>query len=585
MTTSATPSLWQLLLAPIQPRRRRLYATLLTGIAAQSGTFACIAIGGWLCSRALADEASGGLLTGIVALVIAILFTTVARWGQAWLSHDLAFALIETMQTDIYDGLSRATPGVASHHSLGDIAATATRDADKMEQFYAHLLVDYVSALCIPIGGLIVLGCLFPVMALVLLPFILLLLLIPQLMRRYAARQGEAIAQEKGNLDSQLVEIIRGWRDVQLFGAQRQFRHNLSQLATRLDSLQYRYAGRSGVERTLIDAVVVLALLAMILVSAMIGDASALSASNLPFILAVCIGSLLPLMDVSLGTSQWGALKASAARIFELQRLPSAIVNDGHAALPGCSPIEFSQVSFRYPQQDENSQDVLRDLSFTVQQGDRIAITGSSGSGKTTLSHLLMRFHDPIRGGIKLGGTDLREVDIVTLRQQVAWVPQDCWLFNDTVANNIRLGAEDASLDAVEKAARLAQADEFIRSLPDGYDTLCQKGGENLSGGQRQRIALARAFLKDAPIIVLDEASASLDNANEQLIFDALDALPREKTIITIAHRLSALMRAEHILVLDQGRIVESGDHTALLARKGVYARLVSELQAPGQTA
>lgn len=575
MNSPATPSLWKLLLAPVTPHRSHLVATLLTGLAAQGGTLASLALGGWLCAQALSSPDPNQLVITIAVLAVVIILTALARWAQAWFSHDLAFALIETLQMDIYDGLVRGTPGLTHQQRLGDVAATATSDAALMERFYAHMLVDYLTALLIPFAALLLLGLLHPWLALALLPFIVMLLLVPSLLNAAASRQGAAVTAQKSQLNSLLVEMILGWRDVQLFGAQQRFKQQLQQRSAQLGKAQYRYGARSGLEQAMLDALAALAVLAQVIVSLWLFTEHSLAPKYLPFILTVCIGALLPLMEVSQTSSLWGALRASASRIFQLQQLPATVIDSGNNAIPASGSIEFNEVSFRYPQQQR---DTLHELTFRLQPGERVAIAGSSGSGKTTLAHLLLRFYDPDGGRISVGGIDLRDLDLATLRQHIAWVPQHSWLFNDTVANNIRLGDPCASQQAVERAAQLAQAEEFILALPQGYDTLCSRGGEGLSGGQRQRIALARALLSKAPIILLDEASSSLDSENERLIFDMLDALPTDRTLITIAHRLSVLQRAERILVLDQGKIVEHGSHAKLLEKQGHYAALIASL-------
>lgn len=575
MKPSETPSLWKLLLAPVKPQRLRLFATFLTGLAAQGGTLACLAMGGWLCAQAFSSTDIHQLTISIVVLVVVIIFTALARWAQAWFSHDLAFSLIETLQMGIYDGLERGTPGLTHQQQLGDVAATATSDAGLMERFYAHMLIDYITALVIPFAALLLLGLLHYWLALTLLPFIMMLLIIPGLLSTVASRQGEAIMAEKSQLNSLLVEIIQGWRDVQLFGAQQQFRQQLQQRSTRLNQAQYRYGARSGLEQAILDTLSALAILAQVAIGLWLIAENALKPQLLPYILAVCTGALLPLMDISHASTLWGALRTSASRIFQLQQLPVTVINVGDDVRPASAKIVFHQVNFRYPQQQH---DALHDLSFILHPGERVAIAGHSGSGKTTIAHLLLRFYDPDSGRISLGDIDLRDLNLATLRQYIAWVPQESWLFNDSVANNIRLGDPSASQQDVEQAARQAQAEEFILALPQGYDTVCSKGGEGLSGGQRQRIALARALLSKAPIILLDEASSSLDGENEQLIFNALDTLPANRCIITIAHRLSVLQRAERILVLDQGKIVESGSHSCLLAKQGHYAALIAAL-------
>jgi subfamily B ATP-binding cassette protein MsbA len=235
--------------------------------------------------------------------------------------------------------------------------------------------------------------------------------------------------------------------------------------------------------------------------------------------------------------------------------------------------IEFQNLDFNYGEKP-----VLHNINLTVKAGQLVALVGASGSGKTTLTNLLLRFYDPVRGAIKIGGVDLREVSTRDLRNQIAVVAQENILFNDTIRRNIelgRLGAKDAEIIA---AAKHAYAYDFIAQKPEGFDAVIGEKGVSLSGGQRQRLAIARAVLKNAPILVLDEALSALDSESERIVQNALDELMKGRTTICIAHRLSTIFHADVIVVLDQGRIVEMGRHDELIKRGGIYQKLY-ELQ------
>jgi subfamily B ATP-binding cassette protein MsbA len=217
---------------------------------------------------------------------------------------------------------------------------------------------------------------------------------------------------------------------------------------------------------------------------------------------------------------------------------------------------------------------VLSDLTFNIRPGEVVALVGPSGSGKTTLINLIHRFYDPVAGVVTIDGHDLKSVTMQSLYQQIALVPQEMHLFGGTIRDNIRYGRVAASDEGIVAAARAANAHDFIIAFPDGYDTLVGEKGVNLSGGQRQRIAIARAVLKDPRILILDEATSSLDTESESLVQDALDRLMKGRTTFVIAHRLSTIQKADRILVLDKGRLVEEGTHTALLDKKGLYYHL-----------
>lgn len=266
---------------------------------------------------------------------------------------------------------------------------------------------------------------------------------------------------------------------------------------------------------------------------------------------------------------------AAAERIFELLDVHTEVVDLPNAPplRPLSESIEFRDVTFGY--EDGHGRNALRGVSFSVRAGQVIAIVGKSGAGKTTLVNLLPRFYDPTSGGIFIDGVDTRQVGLRSLRAQIGIVTQETVLFDDTIANNIAYGLPEAAPEAIEAAARAAHAHDFIAALPEGYRTKIGERGQRLSGGQRQRLAIARALLKNSPILILDEATSALDSESERLVQDALSTLMLNRTSFVIAHRLSTVQRADAIIVLERGRVVEMGRHDELLSRpNGAYARL-----------
>jgi subfamily B ATP-binding cassette protein MsbA len=268
------------------------------------------------------------------------------------------------------------------------------------------------------------------------------------------------------------------------------------------------------------------------------------------------------------------ALGASQ-KVFEYLDQPSTVVSGERELRRFTQEIAIEHLTFRYPTSEGP---VLTDVSITVKAGEVVALVGPSGAGKSTLAALLPRFYDPEAGAIRIDGVDVRELTLASLRKQIGIVAQDTFLFNDTVANNLRYGRPEASEEEVREAARNALALDFIEQLPQGFATVIGERGTRLSGGQRQRISIARALLKNAPVLVLDEATSHLDTESEVLVQRALGNLMQGRTVIVIAHRLSTIRRADRIFVLEKGRVVETGRHEELVGAGGMYQRL-HELQ------
>jgi subfamily B ATP-binding cassette protein MsbA len=263
---------------------------------------------------------------------------------------------------------------------------------------------------------------------------------------------------------------------------------------------------------------------------------------------------------------------AAAERVFRLMdTTPEVADRPGARSLEGPpQSVTFEQVTFEY----QSDLPVLHGIDLEVRRGEVVALVGSSGAGKSTTIDLLARFYDPTGGRILIDGTDLRDVTVASWRSQLGIVTQETILFHDTIRGNIAYGAADASMEAVEAAARAANAHEFIARLPAGYDTVIGDRGTRLSGGERQRLAIARALLRNPPVLLLDEATSSLDTESERLVQDALERLMRERTVLVIAHRLSTVQHANRIVVFDQGRIVATGPHDELITQNGLYRRL-----------
>lgn len=392
----------------------------------------------------------------------------------------------------------------------------------------------------------------------------------------------------KGMISSQTqiiqaaTEAIKGYREIRIFGTQQTMREKFRGAS----DLYRKQSRKMDLTRTISSPLVqmmvsvALAFLVWLALNPVTGGSMS-SGDFIAFLLAVSM-LVKPIKDLTEVNSSLQKGIGSAEVLFAYLDLAPEVDEGTDASAPNRTDIRFDRVSFRY--KDEGSL-VLDDVSFDVQQGQMVALVGRSGEGKSTIAKLLPRFYDVTSGAILMDGRDIRSMPLKTLRSQISFVSQDNFLMSGTIRENICFGLKDVSDQALNEAVRLAHVTEFVNKLPLGLDALVGDNGSLLSGGQRQRIAIARAFLKDAPIIVLDEATSALDPDSEAYIKDALERLSANRTTLIITHRLNTIRGVDKIIVLSRGKLVEQGSHQELMALQGVYANLAAEDRVPSPAA
>jgi ATP-binding cassette subfamily C protein CydCD len=380
-------------------------------------------------------------------------------------------------------------------------------------------------------------------------------------------------------LSAYTTETIQGLAELVVFGATGRRRQGFVQAVGEYQTLRLSLLKDLSFQASALDAATGLGSLAVAALGAVLVTHGMLATTMLPLVVLISVAAFLPVSEIAQVGRQLADTIASTRRLHVVHAEPEAIVGGRQQPLApgGGSALRFDHVGFSYP---GRAAAALSDVTFDVPAGATVALVGPSGAGKTTVANLLLRFWDPDGGTIRLDGADLRELTLDGLRGRIALVAQDTYLFNDTLEANVRLARPDATAAQVQQALSRAALAGFIAALPEGLATRVGERGVQLSGGQRQRIAIARAFLKDAPLLILDEATSHLDTISEQAVRAALDELMTDRTTIVVAHRLSTIRAADLILVLQAGRVIESGTHAALLARNGLYARLIEHQMA-----
>ncbi|GAB2897447.1 ABC transporter ATP-binding protein/permease [Paralcaligenes ginsengisoli] len=559
------------LLDIIRPWRRDFAITVVCGI----GRVAAF-IGVSVLSAAIIVQLKNGMPYGalLAALFAAAVAAALLHWIESWLAHAIAYRLLAELRIALYDKLEALAPSYLLRRRSGDLVGLATQDVETVEYFFAHTVAPAFVAVLVPTVVLLILGVVGWPLLLALLPFLAWAAASPILSRARIDAMGSQARQALGLLSANLAETIQGLPDLLAFSATDRRRERFLLMVGDYQKVRLALLADLSRQGALLEIATGLGGLSVAAVGAWWVTQGQLAAGVLPLLILLSSAAFLPVSEIAQVSRQLADTLASTRRLRAVHDEPLAIVG-GAKAPPvqvGGLPLSFERVSFTYPGRHDPA---LDKVSLDLAAGATLAVVGPSGAGKSTLASLLLRFWDPASGALRIDGVDLRELTLEALYARIALVAQDTWLLNGTLEDNIRLARPDASGTDVALAVERAVLADFVAALPEGLATRVGERGVALSGGQRQRIAIARAFLRDAPILILDEATSHLDAISETQVHEALTRLMRHRTTLIIAHRLSTIRQADAIAVVDRGRIVECGTHAQLLARNGAYAHLV----------
>jgi ATP-binding cassette subfamily B protein len=516
-------------------------------------------------------EALGAIMLLVTAIYAA---SSVFAWAQAYIMAGVTQRTVYRLRQRVDEKLGRLPLAYFDRESRGDILSRVTNDIDNIAQTLQQSLTQLITALFTVIGVLAMMFWISPLLAVISLLIVPASIVVTVLIARRSQEQFAAQWERTGTLNGHIEEMHTGHAVVKAFGRQREAIEVFDRENEALYDASWKAQFISGTIQPAMNVLANLNYVAIAVIGGVQVATGAMSLGDVQAFIQYSRQFTMPIVQTASIMNVLQSAVASAERVFQLldeaEQVPDTATPRELTRVAG--RVVFDRVSFRYLPDTP----LLEDLDLVAEPGHTIAIVGPTGAGKTTLVNLLMRFYEIDRGRITVDGVDTREMTRDHLRSHFGMVLQDAWLFGGTIRDNIAYGREGATEEEILEAARAAHVDHFVRTLPDGYDTVLDDDATSVSAGEKQLLTIARAFLADPDILILDEATSSVDTRTEVLIQRAMARLMEGRTSFVIAHRLSTIRDAEHILVMNQGQIIEQGTHAELLARRGFYHELYS---------
>lgn len=547
---------------------------VLLGVSTMASNIGLLSLAAFLIAAAALKPALVTLSVPIYLVRLCGVSRGFARYGERMVSHSVTFRLLTDLRTWFYERLEPLAPARLLEHRSGDLLDRIVQDVDELQNIYLRIFSPILVAAVTVLATFALFYIFSPLLAFVALGFLLAAGIgVPLLVNALASGLGRRQISLRSELNAQLVDGIQGVQDILAFGAASNQQEKVSRINREISRTQRRMALIGGLQNSLADLLANLAVVTLLVLAVPLVGSGAIRGVYLAFLALVILSSFEAITPLGDAFRFLGRSLESGRRLFEVVDAEPDVKDPADPiTVPEEPGLEFRNVSFSYR---EGEPPALEDVSFELAPGSHVAVVGPSGAGKSTLTRLALRFWDRSSGEVRVGERDVRGYAQEELRERMGLVAQDTHIFNGTLRYNLLLARPDATEAKLARALETAQLDDFVESLPKGLDSWVGEQGLRLSGGERQRLAVARALLKDAPLLILDEPTANLDAVTEAELMSAIEELMRERATLLITHRLVGLERMDEILVLDEGRVAERGTHTELMRAGGLYSRMV----------
>ena len=553
----SVPSILKRLFGFTKQVRREMLEAVCGGIVsglAKIGIYICA---GMLLAIA-AGQAPGRTITGpAVMIVVCTVLIPITYYFEMFKGHDVAYHLLAILRTEMFGEIERLSPAKLTGEKKGNIISTLMADVDTLEIFFAHTIAPIATAIVCAVFSLVFIGVRTPGLMGIVLPFYVYVAIIsPMFIARAGREKGRQYRRDLGELKSYILDSLRGLKEVLIFRNGQERLDNIDGRGRKLNRLQIGINRQNALLMSVPNFLIQLSRIVAFAVCGALVAKNGLSSYNAIVLMLMVPATFDPFAQLSTSTTALIQTFGAAERVFALIDEPAQVSDDGHEPFPATiESIEFDNVSFTYPGTKTR---VLDKFSLRIRGGENLGLMGESGCGKTTTMHLLLRFYDPEEGAIRINGTDIRRFSLEDLRRGISMMQQDTFLFNDSLAENIKLGRPDATEAEVIAAAKRASIHDLIMTLPDQYETRAGELGGRLSGGEKQRIGIARTLLKDSALMLFDEPTSSLDILNEKGLLKTIDENFTHKTVVMISHRNSTLGACDRVCHVAEGHVTEN---------------------------